>query len=155
LRTKEISGVSTKIPSFFTFHFSINFKKNFKLTKKAPDDPSKNNPVFGPFFYPDSGVTYKGQYNDGLREGLGEQVWKDGSCYKGYFKNDLSSGKGMQVYASGDYYKGDWKEGMSHGYGEYYHTKDGIRYEGEWFRGEQHGYGKETYKDGSIYEGEC
>lgn len=42
---------------------------------------------------------------------------------------------------------------MSDGFGEYYHVKDKITYEGEWFRGEQHGFGKETYADGSYYEG--
>ena len=42
---------------------------------------------------------------------------------------------------------------MSDGKGSYFHVKDGIRYEGDWLRGEQHGLGKETYKDGSTYEG--
>ena len=42
---------------------------------------------------------------------------------------------------------------MSEGQGQYFHVKDGIRYDGEWLKGEQHGLGKETYKDGSTYEG--
>jgi hypothetical protein len=48
---------------------------------------------------------------------------------------------------------GDWKAGMSEGFGEYLHSKDNIKYEGEWYKGEQHGYGKESYQDGSYYEG--
>lgn len=109
--------------------------------------------MLGPFEYKDQKLTYKGQYYNGLRDGIGEQVWKDGSCYKGFFRDDRSDGKGLQVYANGDWYKGDWREGMSHGIGTYFQSLEGITYDGEWIKGEQNGFGKETYPDGSYYEG--
>ena len=115
--------------------------------------PISDNPILGPYFYPEMKLLYTGQYRNGKREGMGEQIWNDGSCYQGFFENDQSSGKGVQVYITGDWYKGDWKDGMSHGLGEYHHLRDKITYKGEWYRGEQHGFGKETYQDGSIYEG--
>jgi hypothetical protein len=37
----------------------------------------------------DNGAIYHGQWNkDGLREGKGTQIWKDGSKYVGFWKND-------------------------------------------------------------------
>ena len=35
-----------------------------------------------------NGVTYEGEWLDGLKDGKGVQVWQDGSLYEGYFKND-------------------------------------------------------------------
>jgi hypothetical protein len=98
-------------------------------------------------------TTYKGQFLNGKKHGIGEQVWPDGSCFMGSFKDGVSSGKGVQIFSTGDYYIGDWKNGMSDGFGEYYHEKDNILYEGEWLKGEQHGFGKEKYSDASFYEG--
>lgn len=31
----------------------------------------------------DNGITYKGQWKNGMREGQGTQVWADGSKYEG------------------------------------------------------------------------
>ena len=35
-----------------------------------------------------NGVSYEGEWLNGLRDGQGIQVWQDGSLYEGYFKND-------------------------------------------------------------------
>lgn len=39
----------------------------------------------GPYFYQDTQATYKGQYNEGKRDGHGVQIWPDGSIYEGNF----------------------------------------------------------------------
>lgn len=109
--------------------------------------------MLGPYNYHNENLTYQGQYYNGDREGIGEQVWKDGSCFIGNFKSDKSNGKGIQIYGNGDWYNGEWKNGMSHGFGEYFQANENTNYEGEWCEGEQNGFGKETYSDGSVYEG--
>ena len=31
----------------------------------------------------DNGITYEGEWKDGMREGIGTQIWADGSKYVG------------------------------------------------------------------------
>ena len=57
----------------------------------------------------DNGAIYHGQWTkNGLREGQGTQIWKDGSKYVGYWKIDQANGKGRLIHADGDVYEGDW-----------------------------------------------
>lgn len=58
----------------------------------------------------DNGAIYQGQWSkEGLREGRGTQIWKDGSKYTGYWKGDQAHWKGRLIHADGDVYEGDWK----------------------------------------------
>lgn len=49
----------------------------------------------GPYLFSADNTTYKGQFSNGKKNGMGEQVWPDGSCYQGFFKDGVSSGKGV------------------------------------------------------------
>lgn len=41
----------------------------------------------------DNGAVYHGEWSiEGLREGKGIQIWKDGSKYQGYWSNDRANG---------------------------------------------------------------
>lgn len=55
-------------------------------TKKEPKKL-----VLGPYLYP-NGATYIGNYDKGLRQGRGKQIWKDGSCYEGEWYEDAAYG---------------------------------------------------------------
>jgi len=88
-----------------------------------------------------------------LKEGIGIQVFADGSIYEGQWKNSKPHGKGRLIHIDGDVYFGDWKEEKADGTGVYTHI-DGSRYEGEWSRDLQEGKGKEFWPDGSNYQGE-
>jgi len=60
----------------------------------------------GPFEL-DGDSVYVGQWSaDGLREGKGVQMWKDGSKFEGFFKNDMAFGFGRLIHGDGDYYLG-------------------------------------------------
>jgi hypothetical protein len=72
-------------------------------------------PSLGPFKYISSGVTYKGQYNNGTRNGFGEQTTPSGVGYIGEFKNDLYNGKGRLIFENGDFYEGDFVNGQAQG----------------------------------------
>ena len=80
----------------------------------------------------DNGSIYHGQWTkEGLREGKGIQIWKDGSKYEGYWKNDQANGLGRLIHADGDCYQGEWLNDKAHGRGTYEHI-DGAKYIGEW-----------------------
>ena len=54
-----------------------------------PESPREKDVVTRGFYELDNGAVYHGQWTkNGLREGKGIQVWKDGSKYEGYWKND-------------------------------------------------------------------
>ena len=39
-----------------------------------------------------NGATYTGQWLDGMRDGIGQQLWPDGSRYEGQWRNDKANG---------------------------------------------------------------
>ena len=54
-----------------------------------PEFVNDSESVVRPPFELDNGAVYKGQWTkEGLREGKGIQLWKDGSKYEGYWKDD-------------------------------------------------------------------
>jgi len=40
---------------------------------------------YGKLFQKSTGLTYEGEWEDGLYHGLGDETWEDGSSYKGDF----------------------------------------------------------------------
>jgi len=105
------------------------------------------------------GTSYRGEWANDAREGLGVFTFKNGDFYEGYWVDGQRSGKGnMWVWVPGEgrhrlLYTGDWLEDERHGFGVYY-NKVGERYDGDWEGGVRHGLGKQVYEDGSVYEGE-
>lgn len=65
------------------------------------------------------------------RDGLGVQLWPDGSKYEGMWKDDRCHGKGRMTHANGDVYQGEWKNDMANGHGTFVDTQ-GAKYTGEW-----------------------
>jgi hypothetical protein len=65
----------------------------------------------GEIFY-SPGITYSGQFVNGIREGRGTQIHFDGSKYIGKFKNDTFEGNGVLYSKSGQIIsKGQFKNG--------------------------------------------
>lgn len=104
------------------------------------------------FFENDS--RYDGEWNiaTNQRDGMGVQIWADGSKYEGFWRNGKANGRGRLIHADGDVYEGEWKDDKSHGYGVYLHS-DGAQYQGEWIEDKQEGYGVEVWPDNAKYEG--
>ncbi len=120
----------------------------FTPPKQSPD------PSFGPYKYITTGNTYKGQYNQGLRNGFGEQSTVTGLGYIGEWKNDVYNGKGRLVFENGDLYEGDFVNGEAHGKGKFFNKGTGSAYEGDFKNNHECGKGRELYRDGSYYEGD-
>lgn len=97
-----------------------------------PESPRQKDVVTRGPYELDNGAIYHGQWTkEGLREGKGIQLWKDGSKYEGYWKNDQANGYGRLIHADGDCYFGEWLNDKAHGRGTYEHM-DGANYIGDW-----------------------
>ena len=92
-------------------------------------------------------VRFAGQFEEGLRKGLGCLVWKDGAQYSGDWYSDKPSGCGVENYPDGSSYGGQYEDDMRHGYGTYTFPS-GAKYEGCWFMGKRHGPALEQSKKG-------
>ncbi|CAB1417650.1 unnamed protein product [Pleuronectes platessa] len=83
----------------------------------------------------------------GLRHGLGQLTFSDGTCYTGQFENGLFNGCGILVFTDGSRYEGDFVQGKFHGVGVFTRF-DGTRFEGEFRSGCVDGHGVLTAVDG-------
>lgn len=90
----------------------------------------------------DNGITYEGEWLQGMRQGKGKQIWADGSEYEGEWKENQANGQGTLYHSDGDVYEGQWAQDKANGYGKYTHS-NGAKYTGEWKDDKQHGQGIE------------
>ena len=79
------------------------------------------------------GRLFKGQYNKktGERDGVGIQIWPDGSKYEGMWRKDKANGRGRMTHANGDMYEGQWREDKANGHGIFIDANSAM-YTGEW-----------------------
>lgn len=70
----------------------------------------------GSIYYP-TGDLYEGQCVEGVPEGEGRKIWKDGSHYIGYFKEGCMEGQGRIRRSDKFTYEGTWKNNTPHGKG--------------------------------------
>ncbi|KAG8014547.1 MORN repeat-containing protein 4 [Nibea albiflora] len=75
----------------------------------------------------------------GLRHGLGQLTFSDGTCYTGQFENGLFNGCGVLVFPDGSRYEGEFVQGKFQGAGIFTRF-DGMRFEGEFKSGCVDGY---------------
>lgn len=99
---------------------------------------------------PKQRVRFAGQFEEGLRKGMGCLVWKDGAQYAGDWYSDKPSGCGVENYPDGSSYGGQYEDDMRHGYGTYTFPS-GAKYEGCWFMGKRHGPALEQSKKGAFH----
>ena len=85
---------------------------------------------------------YIGQFRQGTKDadGIGIQVWRDGTIYEGYVKNGKRNGTGRYIWPTGDYYIGEWKNGQREGHGDL-HIYKGPSFSGFFVNNEMHGQG--------------
>jgi len=106
---------------------SFKLPQRVMLFKAAKLEQSFENPILGPYRYP-SGVhifsedrklssTFVGQFSKGLRNGVGHEIYEDGSGFHGNYIDDIQTGRGRIVSANGDYYYGDFLNGRQDGLG--------------------------------------
>ena len=101
-----------------------------------------------------SGYIYRGDFQDNIPHGCGEERWPDNSTYKGDFKQGYKWGHGdLRWHTRSQRYVGQFREGDIEGHGSF-ECKNGDRYEGEWLNNVMHGRGVFVWNDGLEYDGE-
>ncbi|CDW82395.1 UNKNOWN [Stylonychia lemnae] len=147
-RRSEASSVNIKLREIDQKVGPFKFKKEFE-ERESFRSVTTLKPV-----EVDENAVYVGEWSkDGLRQGKGLQIWKDGSRYEGYWKNDMAQYHGRMIYPDGEVYDGLWWEDKAHGRGIYLNIQ-GVKYEGEWHQDQQHGQGIEYWPDGTKYVGQ-
>lgn len=101
--------------------------------------------------------SYDGTWINGVREGHGTMIYKNGDKYVGNFKNGLFNGDGIYYFANGSLYEGQWQNNRYHGMGKLTYTANDEcnlkYYEGEFTSGVRQGTGTLVFNDGAWYRG--
>lgn len=109
----------------------------------------------GVFRHSGSHAIYEGEFQMDMRDGVGVELWVDGSWYAGEFRKGVKQGHGEHRWPmlSGTYYVGGWRGNELAGPGRYY-VKDGPSYQGQWMNSVIDGAGVYTWLNGMQYEGQ-
>ena len=99
--------------------------------------------------------TYKGEWKNGKRDGLGNLLIGDSVKFIGNFREDKISGFGKLEHSMGKY-KGFWRNFLAVGVGEYIkNIREMGRYIGYWKNNKQNIFGIENYNNlGMKYTGQ-
>ena len=97
----------------------------------------------------EGGYTYKGEFNNNKKEGLGTIIWEDGNKYQGEFKDNQLSGYGIIEYPGQKFYQGEIKNGRMEGFGEFFWKND-KRYIGNYKNDKRNGFGVFIFRTNSL-----
>lgn len=109
--------------------------------------------VSGPasFVWPDTGIRYEGDWRDGKRHGFG--VSTQASRFQCTELSRHVSPRSRTSHAPLPTDVGYWESDKKHGRGRQT-WEDGSSYDGMWEAGQKQGYGVYSWQDGERYEGE-
>ena len=98
---------------------------------------------------------YIGELNkEGIPNGKGQYIFKNGEKYEGEIKDGKFNGSGKYTYANGEYYIGELENDLRHGKGTLYYKNNNIRYEGSFVKDKFEGNGKYIWESGESYLGQ-
>jgi len=97
---------------------------------------------------------YVGEIKNKQPNGLGVAIYSNDNTlrYSGYFLNGMYNGKGVLLFKNGTFLSGEWKNGKLNGKGADL-TASGDLYVGEFVDGKRNGSGTYTYDDKSFLFG--
>lgn len=103
------------------------------------------------------GSSYKGEWNNNLKEGFGVLQGTDGTKYEGEWKAGKRHGRGTLWVKKGKKYvkryAGEWAGDRLEGSGYFYYDNGDI-YRGLWLRDKRSGHGIMECENGDVFEGE-
>ena len=84
-----------------------------------------------------NGYEYIGEFENGLKNGIGRLIYGSGDIYQGNFSNDNMNGYGVFYLVNGDHYEGLFKNNLYHGQGKYFWKKFDYYWEGTFANGKK------------------
>lgn len=95
---------------------------------------------------------YQGGWVDGIKQGYGREITRQGNHYTGYWKNGRKAGFGIEIYPKTNaIYIGNWERNRFSGFGRLLY--DNEFYMGYWEKNQQVGEGILKLESGDVYEG--
>ena len=88
----------------------------------------------------DDGTYYQGEFINSKKNGIGLYRWPDGTIYQGEFVNNQMSGTGVILYSDDRIYSGQILNGYMNGYGIFI-WGNGNKYMGYYLQDTKHGFG--------------
>lgn len=104
----------------------------------------------------ETGERYDGEldFASGEPHGFGVLTHLDGSTYRGQFYDGKKQGLGMTIFANGDKHVGEYSEDEIGGHGTFIVSDTSARYIGEFHKGQFHGRVKGKYSSGEMFHGD-
>eukprot|EP00347_Sterkiella_histriomuscorum_P014743 403359714 len=129
--------------------------KQYPRVKLMHLKSTSTNTKICPIHFYSNGDVYMGERLNGIsrRDGIGMQIYSDGSFYSGNWKRSYIDGEGIHIDSQGDVYDGQWIEDVRVGKGTMYYM-NGFIYSGQWADDQRHGSGVLTFHDGTKYKGQ-
>jgi hypothetical protein len=124
----------------------------FTKELRLPDNFFEGITFSTPVFIAPLMCVYIGQFQDGIREGLGLLIYSDGSFYEGNFANNSPNGVGVTCYNNGSCYRGQYWNGLRQGSGTFKCPNDEI-IQGLFKNDEVVGHATVTYTNNAQYIG--
>ena len=97
-------------------------------------------------------LSMQGYWYESNLNGLGIEVWDDGTYYQGEYENNKKNGIGLYRWPDGTIYQGEFNDGQITGRGIIYNCDDSI-FSGELSNGYMDGYGTFSWANGAMYMG--
>jgi hypothetical protein len=108
--------------------------------------------LYGIFYDYTKEIKYEGNWLNNRKDGIGIEIYKNGSKYQGEHKKGVKQGIGTYYWEDGSIYEGQWKNNLMDGYG-IYKFKDGSICSGFWKNNQMNGFGKFTFPEIKCYIG--
>ena len=108
--------------------------------------------LYGIFYDYTKEIKYEGNWLNNRKDGIGIEIYKDGSKYQGEHKYGVKHGIGTYYWEDGSIYEGQWEYNLMDGYG-IYKFKDGSICSGFWKSNQMNGFGKFTFPEIKCYIG--
>lgn len=121
----------------------------FKQDKKTSDS---NSYVYNSLVGSERRIYAADSQLNGLKDRV-QTSSRELATYEGEMTDGLPDGKGKEIYKNGDEYVGQFLRGKKHGYGILY-SPGKFRYCGNFLNNKMNGNGVIEYENGAVYKGE-
>ena len=144
---------NSKIEGIFSFNHLNGYCKFYNGVSNSKFSGEYINNIPNGFgIYKNKTLTIQGYWEKDDMDGIGIEVWDDGTYYQGEFVNSKKNGIGLYRWPDGTIYQGEFINNQMSGTGVILYSDDRI-YSGQILNGYMNGYGIFIWGNGNKYMG--